>query len=71
MGQEESAGPWRGVRAGRDAPVSRGLLPLTVHRVTSEPESDRHRDREREAEKEGLGGGLTRQAEKERLGDAG
>jgi len=44
---------------------------LTVHSVMSESESDRHRDREREAEKEGLGGGLTRQAEKERLGDAG
>ena len=44
---------------------------LTVHSVMSEPESNRHRDREREAEKEGLGGGLTRQAEKERLGDAG
>ena len=44
---------------------------LTVHRAMSQPEPDRHRDRKREAEREGLGGGLTRQAEKEILGDAG
>ena len=63
MGQEESAGPGRGVRAGGVLQRPQVSRPY-IHRATSQPEPDRHRDRKREAEREGLGAGLTRQAEK-------
>ena len=58
MGQEKSAGPGRGVRAGRDAPVSRGLLPLKFigSRLSQSPTDtetgkERQRGDHREAER--------------------
>lgn len=71
LGAGEISWAWEGSQ-GRQGCSSVPRSPaLKVHRVTSEPESDRHRDREREAERAGLGGGLTGQVEKEILGDAG